>query len=296
VIYFVVVNYYSSHLIQKLIASLPQNQDVSYQVIIVNNSTDDNLLINQPPLMKGKAENDYPIVILDAQENLGFGKACNLALNWIYEKNSEALVWLINPDAYFSEKNSLHSAREFFITYPEVSILGTTVYEESGQVWFGGGNFIKEKGVITAHHFLSSESENLPYIEQPWVTGCSLLISLKNFREIPQFDPDYFLYYEDFDFCQRYQKKGHIIAFTRQIRVIHQPSSITSRNRDLKIKHSIYSYLLSLEKHCHKRVLWYRFVRILLTSLITLPLQGQISLSKLKGILLFWKRTRNRVS
>jgi N-acetylglucosaminyl-diphospho-decaprenol L-rhamnosyltransferase len=296
VIYFVVVNYYSSDLIQKLIASLPQNQDVSYQVIIVNNSTDDNLLINQPPLMKGKAENDYPIVILDAQENLGFGKACNLALNWIYQKNSEALVWLINPDAYLGETNSLNIAQEFFITYPEVSILGTTVYEESGQVWFGGGNFIKEKGAITANHFLSSESENIPYIEQPWVTGCSLLIALKNFREIPQFDPDYFLYYEDFDFCQRYKKQGHIIALTKQIRVIHQPSSITSRNQDLKIQHSIYSYLLSLEKHCNNRVLWYRFLLILLTSLITLPLQGKISLSKLKGIWLFWKRTRNRVS
>ncbi|MGL4375673.1 MAG: glycosyltransferase family 2 protein [Microcoleaceae cyanobacterium] len=293
-IYFVVVNYYSSHLIQKLIASLPQNQEVSYQVIIVNNSPDDELILNPPFPQQGEDHNS--IVILDAQENLGFGKACNLALKWIYQQNSQALVWLINPDAYLSETNALNIAQEFFITYPEVSILGTTVYEESGKVWFGGGNFIKEKGVITAHQFLSSESENLPYIEQPWVTGCSLLIALKNFTEIPQFNPDYFLYYEDFDFCQRYQKQGHIIALTKQIRVQHQPSSITSRNQDLKIQHSIYSYLLSLEKHCHKRVLWYRFVRILLTSLITLPLQGKISLSKLKGIWLFWKIRRNRVS
>ena len=122
-----------------------------------------------------------------------------------------------------------------------------------------------------------------------------MLIALKNFTDIPQFDPDYFLYYEDFDFCQRYQKKGHIIALTPQIRVIHQPSSITSRHLDLKIKHSIYSYLLSLEKHSNTRVLWYRLLRILLTSLITLPLQGKISLSKLQGIWLFCVK-RNRVS
>ncbi len=295
-IYFVVVNYYSSHLIEKLIASLPQNQEVSYQVIIVNNSPDDELILNPPLPTQAQGEEHNSIVILDAQENLGFGKACNLALKLIYQQNSQALVWLINPDAYLGETNSLKIARDFFISYPEVSILGTTVYEESGQVWFGGGNFIKEKGVITAHHFLSSESESLPYIEQPWVTGCSLLIALKNFTETPQFDPDYFLYYEDFDFCRRYKKKGHIIALTPKIRVIHQPSSITSRNQDLKIKHSIYSYLLSLEKHCNKGVLWYRFLRILLTSLITLPLQGQISLSKLQGIWLFWKRTRNRLS
>jgi len=150
VIYFVVVNYYSSHLIQKLIASLPQNQDVSYQVIIVNNSPDDELILNPPLPTLAQGEEHNSIVILDAQENLGFGKACNLALKWIYQQNSQALVWLINPDAYLGETNSLKIARDFFISYPEVSILGTTVYEESGQVWFGGGNFIKEKGVITA--------------------------------------------------------------------------------------------------------------------------------------------------
>lgn len=279
-IYFVTVNYYSTSLVEKLVSSILLDRDIDYQVIIVNNSPDDDSIHS--------LKSEF-IFILEAGDNLGFGKACNLGLNWIYNQNSEAIIWLINPDAYLVE-GSVKQASLFFETYPEVSILGTIVYEPTGKVWFGNGQFFAGNGTIIADSFLSPELEILPYIEMDWVTGCSLIINLINFSFCPQFDEDYFLYYEDFDFCRRYAKQGHIIGLTKEISVIHQPSSITGTIPDEKIKHSTYSYLLTLEKHTSKFVLLYRLSRITVSALISLPTNSKISVNELKGVLLYCRR------
>lgn len=273
----ITVNYYSTHLIETLIASLPGNQESDWQLIIVNNSPDD------PSIHRLKRDG---IFILEAGKNLGFGRGCNLGLQWIYQRNPQALIWLINPDAYLL-KNSLQQASNFLNKHPELSVLGTIVYEPGGKIWFGGGQFHPKTGTILEIKNLSSELETADYLEISWVTGCSLLINFKNFTECPQFDEDYFLYYEDFDFCRRYANQGHLIGLTRQFAVIHHPSSITSKHANLKIQHSIKSYLLSLQKHSSFWVLGYRLVRITLTSLISLPFNTKMSLNKLKGLFLY---------
>jgi GT2 family glycosyltransferase len=279
VIYLVTVNYYSISLITRLITSLSPNQSIPHKIVIVNNSLEDRTV----------EELDSEIIqIIEAKTNLGFGKACNLALNWIYSQDSQALVWLINPDAYLLA-DSLVQASQFFLANPEVSILGTEVYEPTGKIWFGWGQFVKQTGkiVVVKQPLLKTDK---PYFSTDWVTGCSLLINLKNFKKCPQFDPDYFLYYEDFDFSRRYADRGHLVVVTNQIKVIHEPSSITERYGYLKLKHNIYSYLLSLEKHTNHWVLWTRFIRMILMSLIVLPFKPKFAISKLEGVLMYCRR------
>lgn len=179
----------------------------------------------------------------------------------------------------------MEKAHYFLGKNPEISILGTMVYEPTGKIWFGGGNFIPETGKIIANEFLS----NTETLTTDWVTGCSMLINLKNFQKCPKFDEDYFLYYEDFDFCRRYKKKGYKVAITQTISVIHKPSSITSKKPELKLEHSIYSYLLSLEKHTNKSVLIYRLLRITIVALLYLPINYRIASIKLKAINKFIK-------
>ncbi|EAW38121.1 glycosyltransferase [Lyngbya sp. PCC 8106] len=280
-IYWITVNYYSTSLIEQLINSIPVQSDINYRVIIVNNSPDDSSIY---------AFKNESIIILDSPENIGFGQACNLGLNWVYQQNHQGIVWLINPDAYLP-KDSLKQVIEFFQSYPDLSILGTVVEEPTGKVWFGGGEFNAKTGQIIALDAIAENPEsNLPYITMKWVTGCSLLINLKKFSECPQFDSDYFLYYEDFDFCMRYGKQGHSVVMSSQIRVTHQPSSITNRNQPLKIQQSIYSYLLSLEKHTNFWVLGYRLLRITLVSLVSLLISSQVSDHKLRGVWLYCQR------
>ncbi len=122
-----------------------------------------------------------------------------------------------------------------------------------------------------------------------WVSGCSLLINLRHFSFCPQFDPAYFLYYEDFDFCRRYVSQGHELAITRQLAIIHEPSSITNRNITKKMQHSTYSYLLTLQKYTNPLIFLLRFLRLSLNTLLILPFKPQVAFGKLAGVFSYLK-------
>ncbi|MDJ0689403.1 MAG: glycosyltransferase family 2 protein [Xenococcaceae cyanobacterium MO_188.B32] len=273
-IYLLTVNYYSTSLIARLIQSLPSQQEITYQIVIVNNSPADQEL---------KLLESDRLKIIESQTNLGFGKACNLGLMKIYAQDPQGIVWIINPDTYLSS-NILEKVPVFFASHQEISILGTLIYTPKDKLWFGGGCFIPQLGAIFSTNLFSARPE-IDWLPCDWVSGCSLLINLSLFKSCPQFDSAYFLYYEDFDFCRRYALQGHQIAITNQLAVVHQPSSIANRNMAIKLQHSTYSYLLTLERYANPLIFWLRFFRLFLFSLILLGIKPQAALGKFVGIL-----------
>ena len=282
-IYFLTVNYYSSDLISRLASSIQQGDRCDYRLVIVNNAVDDAAI--------ALLENEYTTVI-HASDNLGFGRACNLGLNWIYDRDPLATVWIINPDAYL-DNGAIAQLNCLLQAHREIAILGTAVYDDSGQFCFAGGKFTPHNGAIWEEKDTSensSISKDVAYRKTDWVSACSMVLNLQHFSTCPYFDPDYFLYYEDFDFCRRYALQGYAIYFSDRPRVIHQTSSITSRNLDLKIAHEIYSYLLSLEKHASNLVLGFRLIRIAIVSGgQMLCLQPQAT-GKLAGVRMYCQR------
>lgn len=277
-IYFLTVNYYSTQLVNKLINSIVANNNPSFKIVIINNSPEDDSIY----LIKSKS-----VLIIEAGNNLGFGRACNLGLDWIYAQDPQAIVWLINPDTYIV--TALDKVNLLFDTHPELSIIGTTIYTPDYKIWFAGGEFITATGAILDKTILTNSDAK--YILCDWVSGCSLLVNLANFPECPQFDPIYFLYYEDFDFCRRYAAQGHLIAVTKQINVIHSPSSITNKNIIAKIKHSTYSYLVTIEKHTNKLILLIRLARLLIYAIILILVKPKVAFGKLYGVLLYLRRS-----
>lgn len=271
-IYFLTVNYYSTNLITKLIGSLPSSSDSNYQVIIINNSPDDNSI--------NKLKNQSTIII-EAEKNLGFASACNLGLQWIYNQDKQAIVWIINPDAYLPG-NTLEQAQLFFDSHPELSILGTIIYTPKNKIWFAGGRFIPENGAILEVDLLTNTDTD--YTNCDWVSGCSLIINLNNFSECPLFDYAYFLYYEDFDFCRRYANQGHLIGITKKFSVIHQPSSITNRNIFKKIRYSTYSYLFTINRYTNKSIFTMRFIMQIIKATMGLIIKPQAALGKIYGM------------
>lgn len=279
-IYLITVNYYSAELIRTLLNSVRSQVTVNYQVVIVNNSPDDAQIYT---LAQPKVQ------ILEAGANRGFGEGCNLGLQWVYERDPTAIAWLINPDTTLTE-NALAQAVQFWATHPHFSILGTVIYEPDNTLWFAGGAFEPASGKIVA---IATLPEPLPdYWETAWVTGCSLLLNLGKFSTCPQFDPAFFLYYEDFDFCRRYMQQGHAIAVTATIQVVHRPSSITSRNRAAKFEHSTYSYLLALERYTVPWVVGYRLSRIVAHALRASLIDREKAIAIIKGVLRYVRVSR----
>jgi GT2 family glycosyltransferase len=286
-LYFLVVNYNSSKLIRRLVNSLSVYSG-EYQIIIINNSLDDRVIFQ---LQSEK------IKVIEAQDNLGFGKACNLGLNWIYAQNSQAVVWLINPDAYFdsalvdldldTDRSPINLAIAFFTQHLEISILGTVVYNLAGEITSAGGTFTPNTAALATLDSLPKLTEDYFYTD--WVSGCSLLLNLANFSQCPSFDPRYFLYYEDLDFCLRYGQQGHQIAVTPLLKVFHDTSAISDRNLFTKYQHVTKSYLIHIEKHGSLATFVLTNIRMSLNTLRLLIFKPQQGLGKLIGIYNYWQ-------
>ncbi len=281
-IYFLTVNYYSTELIAKLIGSLVVGENIEHKTLIINNSPEDDSI---------KQLESESVQILDPGYNMGFGCACNYGMKWIYNRDSQAVVWIINPDAYLSD-NSLEKVNQFFQLYPEISILGTIIHTPEDEIWFAGGRFIAKTGTIKTQDLLTNT--NAPYIFCDWVSGCSLIVNLRNFYDCPQFDDAYFLYYEDFDFCRRYANQGYLIAITKEFGVLHQPSSITNRYVSQKMKHSTYSYLLTLKRYTNDFILIARLTRLFIYALILIFVRPKIAFGKFYGLLMYGRQLNHK--
>ncbi len=281
VLYFLVVNYQSYDLVARLVDQIMVSEARShYYLVIVNNFPPETSVLQQ--LTRDN------IQIIEAGENLGFGKGCNLGLNWIYQQNSQGLVWLLNPDTFIDPK-MIPKTLSFLDHHPELSILGTVIYSTDKTIWFGGGRFDPFQGKIIAKNLFTSSSQT-SYLLCDWVSGCSMIINLSHFSSCPQFDPNYFLYYEDFDFCQRYKKQGHLVAVIQEISIIHQVSTITNRNFQSKFYHSTYSYLLTLERYTSKIVFFLRLLRLLTYASLLLLIKPAIAFGKITGTWYYFKQ------
>jgi GT2 family glycosyltransferase len=54
-----------------------------------------------------------------------------------------------------------------------------------------------------------------------WATGCCLLIRRDCWEQLGGLDPDYFLYYEDVDFCRRARERGWVVAYEPTPSAVH---------------------------------------------------------------------------
>jgi len=270
VLHFLTVNYRAAALVAELLASLSAQEIANWQLLIVNNSPEDGAIRQ----LAGPQ-----VTVLEAGENLGFGRGCNLGLRWLWERQPGATVWLINPDATLPP-GMLGQALAFLSAYPKLPILGTQVREPSGALWSGAGCFDRQRGAIAAATVANSTA---PYQLCDWVSGCSLLLNFACFTACPQFDPAFFLYYEDFDFCQRYAAQGYAIACTARLSVIHRPSSIANRQPSWKLRHSTFGYLLALQRYASPTAYRWRSVRLVLYGIVLLGLRPAAGWGKLRG-------------
>lgn len=54
-----------------------------------------------------------------------------------------------------------------------------------------------------------------------WATGCCLLLRRECMLDVDGFDEDFFLYYEDVDFCRRAQQRGWSVWYEPGLRAVH---------------------------------------------------------------------------
>lgn len=218
----------------------------NYEVIVVDNgSTNESLAKlkakNPFEFAQGKeklevgapfdfAQGKQSLKIIENKENLGFAGGNNVGIKYALENDAD-YVLLLNNDTLASETflSELLAEAEKNKTF---GLFGPKIYfwprTSPERIWFMGGkiNWLKTKGV----HVNYDAKENSPaetgarLIETDYITGCGLLIRREVIKKIGTLSDDYFLYYEDTDYCLKARVAGWKCGIVPSARIWHKVS------------------------------------------------------------------------
>ena len=171
-----------------------------------------------------------PIIFIQAKENNGFAKGNNIGIEYMMNQNDFSYIWLVNGDTVV-EKNSLSTLLKYANTN-DIGICGSKImdYNTPKLIQSLGGHVNKFFG--TSKHLYSAEdiSSKLDYI-----IGASFLINKKVIDKISMLPIEYFLYFEETDYCFNARKNGFKLDIALESIVYHKEGGTTKdkfTNRD----------------------------------------------------------------
>lgn len=217
----VVVTYNAIPWIQECLNSLLQST-IEVSVIIVDNCSSDDTVqyINK----NYKDE----VIVVELESNVGFGKGNNIGIQEALKSNS-AYVFLINQDA-FVEQNTIEVLVELSKKNPEYGILSPihangdgTALEQSFLYYITNGfgsTFISD---------FVLERLKKPIYNVPMVNAAAWLIPRSTIETVGGFDPMFFLYGEDDNYCQRVVYHQFKIGITPKALIRHDSQNNNSK-------------------------------------------------------------------
>lgn len=171
------------------------NSTGQHSVIVVDNKSSDGTV--------DFIKKNYPqIVLLEQERNLGFGQANNLGISYALREAAE-YVFLLNQDAYLFE-NTLQELVQVHQENPQFGILSPIHLNGKGTRLDKNFSYYIDYNANPAIYsdFVLKNALAEVY-EVPFVNAAGWLISRNCLETVGGFDPMFFHYGEDDNYCQR---------------------------------------------------------------------------------------------
>jgi GT2 family glycosyltransferase len=250
----IIVNYKSSDFLLGCIKSIFESQlDVKYEIIVVDNASADEGL--------AAVKKTFPeVTFIDAEKNNGFAAGNNKGIN----KAKGGVLLLLNPDTVVNE-NTIQQLYDKINSDPKIGIVGPKMFYEDGKLQtkniikkiptlfavfshlFFLDNLFPKIKLFNSHYGLESDCLK----EQNWenISGACLMIKREVVEKIGLMDENFFLYFEETDWCFRAIKEGYKILYVPSASITHfvGGSGIPSRKRNVFAYYESQSYFF--KKH-----------------------------------------------
>ena len=191
----------------------------NFEIILIDNGSKEKLPISNyqfPKLTITQIFNDL---------NLGFAGGGNQGIKIALEKNADYILLLNNDTAV--EPDFLTKLIQVAQENKEAGILGPMIY------FYGQDKLIWSAGGKITHHFTRGELigynniDNGQYKEikeVDYISGTCLLVKKEVVEKIGLISEDYFLYYEDNDWCQLARLAGFKCLLVPGAKIYHKAS------------------------------------------------------------------------
>lgn len=222
-IYVIIVTYNGMKWIEKCLKNLSASIVPLHPIIVDNYSSDSTVEF---------VKSNFPNVhLIETGENLGFGRANNVGIKYALDHNADG-VFLLNQDAYIYPETVellLPFMDEYGIVSP-VHLDGTGTCFDRGFV-----NTLRMSSIMLPtliEDLMLKKQDSTCIYDISFINAAAWLLSKRTLNKIGGFDPIFFHYGEDENYCQRVLYHGMKIGFVS--------SSFVCHDRDQKTLSTVY--------------------------------------------------------
>ena len=211
-VFVVIVTYNGEQWIQKCLQSVYDSEVKLTPIVVDNASIDTTLKIIEQYFTEAH--------IINSGENLGFGAANNLGISYAIKKGAD-FVFLLNQDAYL-EKDAVSIMLKVAGEQPEFGLFSPVHFNGDGSaIEFHFLKVIGPKTVQSLNSDLITKNYRKSIYQARFINAAAWMIPVNVFKKIGGFDPIFFMYGEDDNFCQRLLYHGFKIGVVPQAMVYH---------------------------------------------------------------------------
>ena len=240
----IIVTYKSAKLTIECLRSLAAERStpgMHVRAVVVDNASGD-----LPEIAQAVESCDWAswVTLVAASRNGGFAYGNNRGIEHAYASGDPSYVHLLNPDTQV-RPGALGSLVRFLEEHPEAGIAGSGFETGEGRDWpiafrFPSmiGEFIQglSLGVVTSLLKPWATVRQMAKSNEvvDWVSGASIMIRPAVLAAIGGMDENYFLFFEETDFCRRARRAGYATWYVPESRVMHiggQSTTFTSASR-----------------------------------------------------------------
>jgi len=276
----IIVNYNTRDYLEACLDSIRQQSTLPYEIIVVDNgSTDGSLAL---------LEQISDIQLISNPANDGFAKANNLGI----KVARGYFIALLNPDTELNNDAFKHLAT-VLEKQPDAGAAGPKVFNTDGSLQTSARRFPSlTTSLFGRTALLTKLFPNNPFSQKEskgitdqtdtatnvdWISGACMLVKKNVIEKAGFLDEDFFMYWEDADWCKRIHEKGFRILWHPDAKIVHHVGQ-SSKGLNLKsivmFNKSAYHYY---KKH-YKR-------SIIMDSLVLLGLSVRVMIKVMYNLL-----------
>ena len=257
-----IVHYNTPGLLRQTLKGIYRTDpQLTYEIILVDNN----------PFMRigQMLAQEFPKVIGLVQEgNIGFGAGMNAAM----EVAKGQYFFVFNPDMILMPE-ALESLKAFMDAHPKVGMLGPRLSHPDGSLQYSAYHFMDPlvilyrripflrslpfaKRCVEAYLMVGEDINKIRDVD--YLLGAAMFVRAQAAKEVGGFDPVFFVYFEDQDWCRRFWEAGWRVVYNPQVNLIHYHRRETAEGGFLKQLLNPLTWIqvksaLSYYKKYHKR-------------------------------------------
>lgn len=215
----IIVSYNSAPFLRNCLQSLLDAlKKISFEIFVVDNASRDTSV--------AVVKIFYPRVhLIVNKRNIGFAAACNLVLPQL----KGDYVLLLNPDVHV-RKETISKMIHYMDKHLDIGVMSCKLLNPASSLQHSCRQFPTVLSLLLKRFFPSSKivadylllhKDHNHIMEVDWLLGALLLIQRDVIEQIGLFDPRFFLYFEDVDFCLRAWKHGWKVVYFPEVVATH---------------------------------------------------------------------------